>query len=124
MIQVLSVTDENKKIELCAAAGISYSDSLHIIASFDDGGKMGCGAIFRYDGQTGEILWMDDAEKDKELLIGLGKAVLNIMDLRGVKHVLMPLKLESIAVPLRFERKQDRFVLDLEGYFTCGCQHN
>ena len=124
MIQILSVKDENKKKELCAEAGISYSDALHIIASFDDDGKVGCSAIFRYDGQSGEILWISDAESDKELLIGLGKAVLNILDLRGVKHVQMPLALESIAIPLRFERGQEHFSLDLEGYFACGCQHN
>lgn len=123
MIQILSVKDETQKKELCKKAGIAFSDELHINASFTEDGNIEYGAIFRFQGENGEILWMDAESKDMDLICGIGKAILSIMELRGVKEVTLPLSYAELAKLLHFEKASDVFKVNLEGYFCCGCQH-
>ncbi len=122
MIQILTVKEEEKRQALCAKAGVNNHPDIHIIAVFSEQDEIGQGAIFKYKQSKGEILWIDMGE-DKDLMIGLGKSVLSIMELRGVEIVTMPRWMESVALPLGFEQKGDNFELSLKGYFCCGCQH-
>ncbi|MBQ6947149.1 MAG: hypothetical protein IJN42_03790 [Clostridia bacterium] len=122
MIQILTVKDEKQRKSLCEKAGIEYDLSLSIIATFDEKDQPEYGAIFRYIGEIGEILWIE-MNDDFDLTLGLGKSILSIMELRGVKTVTMPLHYERLAKGLRFETKDEHFSVNLEGYFNCCCQH-
>ncbi len=62
--------------------------------------------------------------KEDELTLKLGilKSLLNLADLRGIKTVYGDNdEMKSLYKMLRFKEDNEMFVLDLEGYFTCGC---
>ena len=122
MIQILSVSDIKQREKLCQKAGLEDNNELRIIAIHDENGMVCEGAIFKYQGENGEILWLDMGS-DIELADGLGRAILSIMDIRGVKKVMLPLEYEMLAHKMRFNRMDDHFELSLEGFFCCSCQH-
>lgn len=122
MIQILSVSDIKQREMLCQKAGLEDNDDLRVIAIHDEKGMVCEGAIFKYQGENGTILWLDMGS-DIELADGLGRAILSIMDIRGVKKVRLPLEYETLAHKMRFKRMDDHFELSLEGFFCCGCQH-
>ncbi len=122
MIQILTVRDPNQRELFCQKAELIDNDNLHIIAIHDERGMVCEGAIFKYQGESGEILWLDMGS-DIELADGLGRAILSIMEIRGVKRVTMPSEYELLAEKMRFKRIEDHYEVTLEGYFCCGCQH-
>jgi len=122
VIQILTVRDEKQRMALCQKAKIPYTSDLHIIANHNEQGEVREGAIFKYEGDYGEILWLDMGD-DIDLADGLGKSILSIMELRGVKKVIMPGSYDVLAQKLRFQAEEDHFAVYLEGYFCCGCQH-
>lgn len=64
------------------------------------------------------------ATKEDELTLKLGimKSLLNLADLRGIKTVYGDNEaLESFYKMLRFKESDGKYLLELEGYFTCGC---
>ena len=65
------------------------------------------------------------AAEDETLMYAMGKAMLNTLDLGGVKKVLIKNeKLSELAKQLRFIKTDNGiWSLELEGYFTCGCSH-
>lgn len=122
MIQILSVTDAQARAEICRRGGVTEGEDLHIIASVQENGVPENAAIFRYFADRGEILFLEE-NKDTDITVGLGKAVLSIMELRGVKNAVMPINMEKIARLLGFEEKDGKFSVCLEGYFCCK-HHN
>lgn len=122
MIQILTVKDKQQRANFCAKAGVCDSPDLSVIAVFDENEIPENGAVFHYSGEHGEILWLEMNE-DLDLSVGLGKSILSIMELRGVKEVSLPLHYEKLAKALRFEKHPDAYRVQLEGYFGCCCQH-
>ena len=122
MIQILTVKDEKDRKDLCQKAGIEYSFDLSVIASHNEDGQIDQGAIFRYNNTVGEIFWIEMGN-DFDLAIGLGKSILSIMELRGVQTVSLPLSYEKLGKALRFQKSDDHYLLNLDGYFNCCCQH-
>ena len=64
------------------------------------------------------------ATKEDELTLKLGimKSLLNLADLRGIRSVYGENEdLVSIYKMLRFKESDGKYILELEGYFTCGC---
>ena len=122
MIQILTVTHKQDRIALCRKAQIEYEEGLSIIAVYDQTDHIGDGAIFKIDGECGQIFWLE-MNDDLDLSVGLGKAILSIMEYRGVKSVTLPLSYAQLAKLLRFELKDEQYVVNLEGYFSCCCQH-
>ena len=56
------------------------------------------------------------------LKLGIMKSLLNLADLRGIKMVYGDNEdLKSLYKMLRFKDTDGKYVLELEGYFTCGC---
>ena len=122
MIQILSVSDEHQRKTICHKAGIEDSKDLHIIAIHNQEGIACEGAIFKYNCTQGEILWLDMGE-DIDLADGLGRAILSIMEIRGIQVVTLPAEHEVLAKKLRFKKIEDHFEVQLDGYFCCSCQH-
>ena len=122
MIQILTVKNPFDRAKICKKAGITDKPENKVIAIHNDDGVISEGAIFRYENEFGEILWLDMGN-DIELADGLARAVLNIMEIRGVKIVTLPLSYEFLAKKLRFHLVDDHFEVNLDGYFYCSCQH-
>lgn len=123
MIQILTVQNLNDKQKICSRAGLEYNDSLHIIASFAEDGQPKEAAVFDYCKESGRILWIESAE-DSDLLEGIAKSLLSIMELRGVKTVTLPLQYADLAEKLRFTKRDDSYTVSLDGYFCCSCHNN
>lgn len=68
-----------------------------------------------------ELVCDDDA-----IAYGMGKAMLNSLDLGGIQHVLINNEsLYPLAKQLRFtETGEGTYSVSLEGYFTSGCGKN
>ena len=122
MIQILTVRDKEQQQQLCQKAGITYTNDLHIIAVFEEDDRLQQGAIFRYHGTDGEIMWLDMGD-DLDLTDGLARSVLSIMEMRGVEMVTLPLVYKSLAEKLRFSLQNDHYEVSLKGFFCCSCQH-
>ncbi len=122
MIQILTVKSPLERAKLCQKAGLTCSEDHHIIAIHDDADVIGMGAIFKYQNDFGEILWLDMGE-DVDLADGLARSILSIMEIRGVKKVTLPLNYETLARKLKFQLADDHYEVNLEGYFCCSCQH-
>lgn len=122
MIQILTVKNPLERTKICQKAGLRDKEEYRIIAIHDDAGIISEGAIFKYQNEHGEILWIDMG-KDLDLADGLARSILNIMEIRGVKKVTLPLNYELLAQKLRFHKINDHFEVNLEGYFCCSCQH-
>lgn len=61
-------------------------------------------------------------EDDLTLKLGIMKSLLNLADLRGIKTVYGDNEeLKSLYKMLRFKENNNEYILELEGYFTCGC---
>lgn len=61
-------------------------------------------------------------EDDLTLKLGIMKSLLNLADLRGIKMIYGDNEdLKSLYKMLRFKDADGKYVLELEGYFTCGC---
>lgn len=61
-------------------------------------------------------------EDELTLKLGIMKSLLNLADLRGIKMVYGDNEdLKSLYKMLRFKDTDGKYVLELEGYFTCGC---
>jgi len=59
---------------------------------------------------------------NEEFFYALSKAILNIVDLNGIKTVYASESISSeLKKKLRFTEEESKSVLDLNGYFTGGC---
>ena len=66
---------------------------------------------------------LDTGVLDSALLYGLGKAALNLADLRGAKEAFCSdATMESFLTPLRFKKTDEAtWKVSLEHYFEVGC---
>ncbi len=120
MIEIKKVTDTAIAQKICTDNGIEWNSKYHIIATIESEEILHC-AVFHYDAAIGEILVISGFDGDIYLLDGLCRAILNIMDINGVKDVYLSKKYNRIAHHIGFEEEIDRFHLKLEGYFKCCC---
>ncbi len=90
----------------------------NIIMEMTDGGEviLSARAVDCCDG-TAEILRIDGASFD------MGKALLNAIDLMGIKKVVCKRDdMADVLKALRFQKADGMYVLDLTGYFVSGCK--
>lgn len=89
-----------------------------IIMEMTDGGEVLCTAhaVDRCDG-TAEIISIDGAD------FNMGKALLNAIDLMGIKKVVCKIDdMSEVLKALRFQKNDGIYVLDLTDYFVSGCK--
>ena len=66
--------------------------------------------------------FVETKDDDLTLKLGIMKSLLNLADLRDIKTVYGDNEaLESFYKMLRFKEIDGKYILELEGYFTCGC---
>lgn len=115
MIEIKRVENNLKRKEICDKNGVEYNKDLIVIASFEKG-IIKNSAIFDY---SGKIYCVENDENDFDLVYGISKAVLNILDLNNVKKAFLPKKYEFLAKKLGFQEENGGYAVSLEGYFKC-----
>ncbi len=100
------ITPEDDKVVICARYPDRFVGMAYVSA----------------EGENGKIHFLSliDGYNDETDLFLLGKAMLNYLDLHGVKNVVYPeVKDEKNAKRLGFKKNEDgTYTLSLEGYFT------
>lgn len=120
MIEIKKVSDTEVARKICAVNGLEWRPDHHVIATIDHGEVLQC-AVFSYEKETGEILVIEGFDGEIALLDGLCRAILNIMDINGVKDVYLSKKYGKIAEYVGFKPHENGYHLALEGFFKCGC---
>ena len=120
MIEIRKVEDPALAERVCLENNIPYSASYKVIATIE-GDEILQSAVFSYDREEGAIHAISGFRGDMMLLDGLCRAILNIMDIKGVKEVSLPLKFDKLAKYVGFSKEEDCYRLSLEGFFTCSC---
>ncbi len=120
MIEIKKVTDTKLAQKICLENGLKWVPEYHVIATLDRDEVLQC-AIFSYKNKTGEIHAISGFDNNIDLLDGLCRAILNIMDINGVKDVYLSPKYIEIAEHIGFELIENQYHLALEGFFQCGC---
>lgn len=72
---------------------------------------------------TGRILklYLEDKALTDTIGYGICKAVLNSMDLDGIKKVFWEENNPELCKKLLFKKENEKLILNLEGYFSSGC---
>ena len=120
MIEIRKVNDKTIAKKVCEENNILYQEDFHVIATIE-GENILQSAVFTYKKEQGTIHAISGFGGDILLLDGLCRAILNIMDINGVKEVYLPLKYDKLASYVGFSRENDQFHLKLEGFFDCHC---
>lgn len=120
MIEIKKVVDTKLAQKICLENGLKWAPEYHVIATLDRDEVLQC-AVFSYKKETGEIHAISGFDNNIDLLDGLCRAILNIMDINGVKEVYLSTKYTEIAEHIGFELIENQYHLTLEGFFQCGC---
>ncbi len=93
-----------------------------IIMSAKDGGNyLGAGTLELKKDKV-YLNFLVTRDDDLSLKLGILKSLLNLADLRGIKTIYgNEYNLNSLYKMARFKEENGEYILDLEGYFTCGC---
>lgn len=121
MIEYKVVIDKKAAQQYLNEKSISADISQMLVMTAAEGGRLaGVGAVsLTGDGAVIEEISCDD----DTLAYGMGKALLNSLDLGGVKSVSVKNKsIFGLAGRLGFvQNTSEAYILNLEGYFSGGC---
>lgn len=126
MLEIKPVHTAYEKEEYCKACGFAYAAPLQVIAAFDNGSFSGAGVFSMDDQNQAEIVEISliPGLDDWQDLFLTGKALLNYLDLKGVKYAVYRGKNRKLALALLFQEQDGAFRLKLDGYFDhqhpCG----
>lgn len=123
MVEIKKVTDPVLIQQIAEEHCIELEPADFVIATVEQGKILQC-AVFSYENETGKIKVICGFEGDINLLDGLCRAILNIMDNNGVKVVYLSEKYPELAEFVGFSESKNGFELELEGFFKCGCCHH
>ncbi len=119
MIEVKAVVDKTQATQFIRSKGVTTDlQPLFVMCATEKDKLLGVGAVSMNRSETviEEIIYDED--------IGwlIGKALLNALELGGVRHVkIKNPSLKSLASFLRFKEENGEWIVDLEGYFESGC---
>ncbi len=124
MIEVLPVNNREDIEEYIKINNLTIPEPSLAMLVLDNGERAGIGALSLIDYKC----VLTCVHTDESLQLMLGKSLLNMADLRGIKQVYCyDESLSDISEKLRFQKQAENgktyFVLNLEGYFDAGCQH-
>lgn len=122
MIEIRKVENPDIARKICVEAGTPWNEQTKVIANIS-GSEILQFAVFSYDGEMGHILALGGFEGGLTIQDGLCRAILNIMDLNGVKEVSLPIDFQKLAQKLGgFKEKNGEYHLKLAGFFCCNCK--
>lgn len=119
MIEVKTVIDKTEASEFILARGIKTDlQPLFVMCATENGKLIGVGAV-SMDSSGAKI---EEVVCDEDIDWLIGKALLNSLDLGGIKKVkIANSSLFQLAKKLRFEESGAGYILNLDGYFDAGC---
>lgn len=121
MLEYKVVIDKKTAQQYLDEKNIFADISQMLVMTATEGGKIvGVGAVsLSNDGALIEEISCDD----DTIAYGMGKSLLNSLDLGGVKNVSVKNKsIFGLAQRLKFvQNTSETYVLSLEGYFSGGC---
>ncbi len=120
MIEIKKINDKELAKRVCEELGLSWEPDYHVIATLS-GEEWLNSAVFSYSDEQGCIHSIHGFEGDIAMLDGLCRAILNIMDINGVKYVYLTDKNKELAQKVGFYCKDGQYYMELEGFFDCGC---
>lgn len=121
-----------KTQDLAVYDEFGFSNASIAMAATESGETLGAGAVSIHDGYAVlEDIKMKDEYKMFNMEFGIGKALLNMLDLSEVRYVFSDICDERLATSLRFKKAYDlpddvkpdqnyKYFLCLDGYFTSG----
>ena len=124
--------EENYKAAL-EEMGVEVCEGMHVMAMRDGDLLMGVGTMRILDGFASfDNIYIKEEFNNFDLAYGLGKSMLNFLDLRGVRNVasnnedarlLTALRFKPIAESENFDDFSPNwsYCLNLDGYFTSNC---
>ena len=130
---MLTVKIEKDYADALKEMGIETKDGMYVMAMRDKELLMGVGIMSLFDDFASlDKICMKEEFKCFELEFGMGKSMLNFIDLRGIRDVATNIENERLTTALRFKpfaesEKFDKipgdwlYCLNLEGYFSSNC---
>jgi len=131
---MLTVKIEENYDALIQKFGIEKADGMYVMAMRDSDLLMGIGVV-RIHGVFASLdnIIMTDDFKSFDLEFGMGKSLLNFLDLRGIRNVVTNINDERLVTALRFKSAKEnkdnvefigewKYSLNLDGYFLSKCE--
>ena len=129
MLIIKPIQDKEYQQTVCKECGFEYDSSLFAYsAKIDEQLIAACQFdIFGKNASITHFGMTANAEEDIEALIILGRAVLNFLDLTGVKTCTFDSTLDTsdkYAKMLGFKAQDNKKIILLEGLFDAKCSHD
>ena len=127
MLEIKPITDSNEQMEILDQCGIEYRDGMFAYKAYE-GSSLLAAAQFDIEGSIAVLDAISQAKgtaEDFEGMFILGRAVLNFLDLCGVKTVVSRSKNEGERRLLKcvgFKEVHDELHINLEGLFDGHCK--
>lgn len=130
---MLTVKIEENYAPLLSEMGVEKTDGICVMAMRDKELLMGIGIMRMLDDFASlESIILKEEFKCFELEFGMGKSMLNVIDLRGIKNVVTNIDNERLTTALRFKSAKEKetdveflgdwsYYLNLDGYFASNC---
>ena len=118
MLIIKPIQTKREQEEICVECGALYNPDALAYSAREDEALLGV-SQFRILGQYAQIYDLCNVRgvEDFEALIIMGRAVLNFVDLCGVKEAYISASNLSLNKALGFKEVDGRWHLSLEGYF-------
>ena len=130
---MLTVKIEENYAAALNEMGIEAKDGIYVMAMRDKELLMGVGTMRIFDGFASlEDICMKEEFKGFDLEFGMGKSMLNFLDLKGIRNVATNIQNERLTTALRFKPFAESefsgefsgdwsYCLNLDGYFASNC---
>ncbi len=128
MLEIKPIEDKKEQEEICRRCGLRYSPALFAYKALENGSLL---AAAQFDILGSEAVIEDmrqviGSAEDREALFILGRAVMNFLDLCGVKTATYQITdeaSESYASLLGFRKVDGERKITLTGLFDSPCRH-
>ena len=122
MLEIKPVQEKNEQERACLICGIEYNADMLSYAAYENG-DVKAASQFKIEKDYGIITDVRTAKglDDREAYVLTGKAILNFLDLCGIKKAYFkPFEKqdEEYALSIGFKKEEDALVFTIEGYFT------
>ena len=130
---MLTIKIEENYKDAIDEMGVSQIPGMYVMAMRDGDLLMGIGTMRIFDSFASiDKIVMKDEFKSFDLEFGMGKSLLNCLDLKGIRHVVSNIDDERLITALRFKDAKEseiadlvsddwKYCLNLDGYFTSNC---
>lgn len=128
MLEIKPIEDKSEQEKLCRLCGEEYREELFAYKAHENG-ELFAVAQFDICGESAVVFGMHqviDSTDDYEGMFILGRAVLNFLDLCGVKEAIYKVtddRSERLAKLIGFRNTDGEYRISLVGLFTSPCSH-